>query len=262
MDRFSEWLQRFGIWIGESWNTFAHWVWLHWRWFRWSPLAVAAGLVTVTIALPAGDNLVVITVMWLGVAAVSALFADLMRRRTKRLLRIARKDVERGDIQKEDPLYILTESNHFVVLKTEFVHFIFLFLGVSLFIFPEWLRALVGRDAILLGQYLLLLIIARTYLASREVSDYMSRSAIVKDAQATVKEDAEESLRTDAEWRGRRGGVTDARGVIKDDAERTLRHESEYQEHKEGVEGAYGTIKEDAEEALRKSIEKKKSNGD
>ena|SRR5215210_6431358 len=137
-------------------NQVTHFVWEHWRWVRFSPLLVLVFGVTVSFLEPGTDDVAAVSIMWMTVAGISAIVADLMRRRTKRLMRIARED-----LVKEDPLRVLTETNHFTVVKTEMVHLLFFGLGISLFVFPLEVRQIIARTDILLGQYLLFLISSR-----------------------------------------------------------------------------------------------------
>src|SRR5215216_3921937 len=151
----------------KAWGgRLSHFLWAHWWWVRLSPFVIAAFAIFVSLT-PKGvtpdQDLTVVTLMWIFVAGLSAIFADLMRRRTKRLVRIAQVDLSRGD-----PLRILTETNHFTLVKTEIVHILFLALGVSIYILPAEVRLVFSRADILVGQYLLFMIVLKTYLASRE----------------------------------------------------------------------------------------------
>ena len=168
----------------------AHFLWEHWSWVRFSPFAVLAFGVFIALddTWPKNDEIAV-TILWIAIAGFSALFAELMRRRTLRLARIAREE-----LSPRDPLRILTETSHHTTFKTELVHLLFFVLGLAIFILPEWIVPVVARTDIMLGQYLLFMIILKTWLSSREVTDHMSDMADREATERRVRHDAQEII--------------------------------------------------------------------
>lgn len=131
-----------------------------------SPLFVAALLALLPFLVDDEALLLPTALTWTAVALVSATFADVMRRRTRRALRVAQKS-----FAPHDPECELAKFNHSVALAIETVHALFLVVGFAALFLPEGstTRRIISRDGILIGQYVLMLIILRTYYVDRQL---------------------------------------------------------------------------------------------
>lgn len=150
-------MKKLATWVKTRSNTF---------WLQLSPVFVAVALLVVSLAADEATALAIVSPAWLAVALVSSVFAELTRRRTRRAVLIAREELE-----PEDPLRALIESNNFIAITTEIVHAIFALIGLTAVLLDQdsELRILAVRNGVLIGQYLLFVVVARTYFDQRTI---------------------------------------------------------------------------------------------
>lgn len=157
-----------------------HWSDQNWGTRAWSMVWLSPILVTVLLALLPilfdDANIAYVTLfVWTSVAVVSAVFADVMRRRAKKAARAAQRKCAPGDPARE-----FAKGNHGVAANIEIVHTVFLMVGVATIVFPEdWeLRKLFSRDGIMFGQYMLMLVVLRTYYLDHVIRKMLKNNKI------------------------------------------------------------------------------------
>lgn len=129
-----------------------------------SPLVVSAVLLIASLVFNDTQLVVPTSLIWTIVALLSTTFAALIAKRTRRRQRLARRTM-----RPNNPWRIMTESNHTVASAVLAVHIIFLLVGSSALFLPidSLSRVIVARDGLMVGQYILLMVVAHTYLEDR-----------------------------------------------------------------------------------------------
>jgi hypothetical protein len=137
-----------------------------WAWLKFTPLLVITGLIGMQVFVPVVYFMPVVSWTWLGIASVSLVCADIARRYTSRLLILATHQA--SDNSPEDQAWLFrVETNHVISVLTEYIHLIFVGIGVLVALVPEGspVRQHISTNGLLFGQYLLLMIVARNYLS-------------------------------------------------------------------------------------------------
>lgn len=134
---------------------------------RGSPLLIAIALVLTTLLLDEEMLVIPTTILWSIVAVFSTWFADKVRRITKRRLIKAKRNYG-----PTNPWRIHAEANHDLAVMVEWVHALFLGVGLSILLLPEGSAygQVLRRDGLLLAQYILFLKIAYTYFEDKYIS--------------------------------------------------------------------------------------------
>lgn len=141
----------------------------YWKWLRYSPVVVLAVLVCLGAILPSETSEELTAYIWFAVAIGSLIFAHRVMKRARILMIVAREDYPEGH-----PLRDETEFDFSLAIMVVWLHIMFASVGAAAAFLPDswesW-RIAIGRDLLLLGQYILFLVVARQYLTQKRLDE-------------------------------------------------------------------------------------------
>lgn len=147
----------------------------YWRWLRLSPVVVLVALLALGFILSTETSKAFTSYMWFAVAVGSLFCAHRVMKRARILKIVAEEDYPAGHQLRDE-----TEFDYSLAIMVVWLHIMFASVGAAAAFLPDsweaW-RVGVGRDLLLLGQYILFLVVARQFLTQKRLDERLLQSS-------------------------------------------------------------------------------------